>query len=117
VAVTLNLGVGVAVLSAVAVEVVGRSDSNMVSVVFSIERSGGDGQIVLFVVRWKNLPSGVDVGSTDESERVEPTVNEPSAAMASISGFAGEVVEVADDSALIRTVVTIEGDDNTRVGE
>jgi hypothetical protein len=68
VAVTMNLGIGVAVLSAVTVEVIGRSNSDVVFVVFSIERSGGDGQVVLFVERWKGLPSGVDVGSTDKPE-------------------------------------------------
>lgn len=65
VAVALKLGIGVAVLSAVAVQVVGRRDLDMVLVVFSIDGSGGDHGFLSLKVReaWVH-PGWVDVVST-----------------------------------------------------
>ena len=71
----LNLGVGVAVLSTVAVEIVGRSDRDMVLVACGINRSGGDGKIVLIIkvvliIRVERIdPVLVDAVSTDPLDR------------------------------------------------
>jgi hypothetical protein len=68
VAVTLNLGVSVAVLGTVAVEVVGRNNGDVVPAVLNADRSGGDGQVVL-VTDERVHPGWIDVSSTSPLHR------------------------------------------------
>lgn len=69
-AATVNLGVSVAVLSAVAVEVVSRSDSDVVSAVLDIDGSGGDGKVVLLVTGAERVdPVLLDRVSTSPHDR------------------------------------------------
>lgn len=56
----MNFGVGVAVLGAVAVETVGRSDSDVVTREFSVDSSGED-QLVVVVVRVRVAIADADV--------------------------------------------------------
>lgn len=56
---TLNLGVGVAVLGAVAVGTIGRSDSDVVAGEFSVNRSGEDRLVVRLA---QSLPVLIDHG-------------------------------------------------------
>lgn len=75
---TLNLGVGITVLGAVAVGTIGRNDSDVVTGVFSISQSGEDQLVVIVGVQAgvritdadvvRILPIFVDVRTTDPLE-------------------------------------------------